>query len=211
MENLISTVISVVAITLSLITAWLTLFRRGNIKMTQPTVIFFGPDGSKGKNGRCSNKVFLRALLYATSKRGRIIESMYVRLRRGETTQNFNIWVYGDEALNRGSGLFVGENGIACNHHFLLPEDGCEFQFCSGEYKVEVFARIVGNRHDTLLFSVVLRVTDQISEPLLLSEAGVYFDWGPDSHNYHAHVATRPAEKLPKQLIETLEALRTIN
>ena len=58
-------------------------------------------------------KNYLRSLLFSTSRRGRIIESMHVALSRNETHQNFNIWVHGDEKLVRGSGLFVGESGVA--------------------------------------------------------------------------------------------------
>jgi hypothetical protein len=55
---------------------------------------------------RGGSKVFLRTLLYSTSKRGVVIENMYVTARRGETRQNFNIWVYRDSGrLSRGSGL----------------------------------------------------------------------------------------------------------
>jgi hypothetical protein len=39
-------VISCVALLVSGITAWLTFFRKGQLLMTQPTVVFFGPDGS---------------------------------------------------------------------------------------------------------------------------------------------------------------------
>ncbi|HWN99986.1 MAG TPA: hypothetical protein VNS63_12045 [Blastocatellia bacterium] len=39
-----SIVISVSALVVSVTTAWLTLFRRGTIRMTQPTLVFFGPD-----------------------------------------------------------------------------------------------------------------------------------------------------------------------
>ena len=102
----ISFVISALALVVSMVTAWLTLFRRGTVLMTQPTVIYFGPDGPPSSANH-PLKVYLRTLLYATSKRGCIIESMYTRVRRGETTQNFNIWVYGEDKLTRGSGLFV--------------------------------------------------------------------------------------------------------
>jgi hypothetical protein len=37
---------------------------------------------------------------------------MYVAVSRNERRQNFNIWVYGNEKLARGSGLFVGEAGV---------------------------------------------------------------------------------------------------
>ncbi|HEV3510866.1 MAG TPA: hypothetical protein VGS05_04120 [Candidatus Sulfotelmatobacter sp.] len=44
MTDPISVTISILALSVSAITAWLTLFRRGTIKITQPTVIYFGPD-----------------------------------------------------------------------------------------------------------------------------------------------------------------------
>jgi hypothetical protein len=43
----IAIVISFLSLGVSSATAWLILFRRGNLKMTQPTVIFFGPDGAR--------------------------------------------------------------------------------------------------------------------------------------------------------------------
>src|SRR5437773_118758 len=108
-----SLTISVLALCISAVTAWLTLFR--TVKMTQPTVIFFGPDNPTSRDEPPLPKVFLRTLLFATARRGRVVESMHVALSRNETQQNFNIWVYGDEKLVRGSGLFVGETGIAVN------------------------------------------------------------------------------------------------
>ena len=39
---MIALAISVLSLFVSLTTAWLTLFRRGTVKMTQPTVIFLG-------------------------------------------------------------------------------------------------------------------------------------------------------------------------
>jgi hypothetical protein len=169
-----ATVISLLALVISAITAWLTLFRKGTLKMTRPTTIFFGPDGPPSQGAEV--KVFLRTLLYSTAKRAQILESMYVTLRRGESVQTFNIWVYGDpQPLLRGRGLRVSEDGFAANHHFVLPKDGTHFVFLSGEYTVEVYAAIVNSRRALLMSS----------------GSGVYFDWGPDSKSYHAHIDTR--------------------
>jgi|SRR5271165_5401771 len=107
------------------VTAWLTRFRRGSVKMTQPTVIYFGPDPPRSNDDRPPPKIYLRALLFSTAKRGRVIESMHVALSRNETHQTFNILVYGEPGnLVRASGLFVGETGIAAAHRFLTPKDG---------------------------------------------------------------------------------------
>jgi hypothetical protein len=96
--QLVSTVVSILALAISMATAWFTL-RRGTVRMTQPTTFYFGADASASP----SPKVYLRTLLYTTAKRGKIIESMFVKLRRGESIQTFNIWVYGENSLARGS------------------------------------------------------------------------------------------------------------
>jgi len=200
-SGLISVLVSVLALVISGVTAWLTLFRRGTIRMTQPTVVFFGPDSLDQPD---LSKVFLRALLYSTAKRGQIVESMFVKLRRGESLQTFNIWVYGEDSLSRGSGLYVGENGVACNHHFLLPEDGTRFDFLPGEYKVEVYASRTGSARPVLLRSIGgLVLSDQTARQLRDKESGVYFDWGPDSQRYHAHVR-KPRREPPSDFLRDL-------
>ena len=189
--NTIGIIISILALAISSLTAYVTLIRRGNIRMTQPTVVFFGPDGPGG-----SPKVFLRTLLYSTAKRGKIIENMFVKLRRGESAQNFNIWVYGDNpaALARGSGLFVSEEGIVCNHHFLLPKDGNSFEFVAGEYILESYVSLVG-QESTLLNKISLSITETQANALKNSQNGLYFDWGPDSKQYNSHLDERPMKQ----------------
>jgi hypothetical protein len=102
--EVISILISVIALLVSLITLWLAQFQKGTIKMTRPTLIFFGFDAS-GKE----LKIFIRTLLYSTSERGQYIENMYIKLSRGKMAQDFNIWAYGDHKIIRGSGLFIGK------------------------------------------------------------------------------------------------------
>jgi hypothetical protein len=109
---------------------------------------------------------------------------MHVALARNETHQNFNIWVYGDGKLVRGSGLFVGENGIATAHHFLAPNDGRSFLFSSGHYRLDVYAWLLGDRQPTSLFSQELDMTPDLAAALPEPGAGLYFDWGPDSARY---------------------------
>jgi hypothetical protein len=192
MTDPFSITVSVLALAVSFVTAWLTLFRRGNVKMTQPTVMFFGPDTPRSRNDAPLPKVFLRTLLFSTAKRGRVIESMHVALSRNETHQNFNIWVYGDDKLVRGSGLFVGETGVAANHHFLAPRDNNSFHFTAGQYRLEVFAHLLGNKEKTRLFSQTLEISREIEALLQEPGTGLYFDWGPDSSRYLPHVEKRP-------------------
>jgi hypothetical protein len=188
MTDCYSNLISIFALAVSALTAWYTIFRIGKVKMTQPTVIFFGPDGGRSDSTASHPKIFLRTLLVSTSQRGRIIESMHVAVTRNETHQNFNIWVYGDKELVRGSGLFVGQSGIATNHHFLLPEDNTNFCFTEGQYKLEVFARLLGNKEYTRLFLQKLEISRDLAASLLKPNTGLYFDWGPDSMSYFPHI-----------------------
>jgi hypothetical protein len=92
-------------------TAWLAFFLRGRLMMTQPTMVFFGPDGSAFDSSK--NKVCLRTLRHCTVKRGFVPESRYFALSRKETKQNFNVWVYREKGRKRGSGLFIPQAGVA--------------------------------------------------------------------------------------------------
>jgi hypothetical protein len=185
----------------------MTLFRRGQVLMTQPTVIYFGPDGSRFGTEPKHRKVFFRALLYSTGKRGHIIENMFISLRRGETRQNFNIWVYGDDELRRGSGLYVSQDGVATNHHFLPPSDAEPFTFSPGNYTLEVFATLAGSTQAQSLFVVHLDVTKEAANSIRKGNAGLYFDWGPDAARYSHHVTSPPPLKAPPSalLVELLK------
>jgi hypothetical protein len=57
----------------------------------------------------------------------------------------------------RGSGLFVGETGVEANHRFLIPKDGSTFQGTEGRYRMDVFAKLWGDRKQTLRFSRLLK------------------------------------------------------
>ena len=129
---------------------------------------------------------------------------MHVTLARNETRQTFNVWVHGDEKLVRGSGLFVGESGVAASHHFLAPRDGSTFQFSAGRYRLDVYARLLGDSAPTLLFSQRLEVSNEVAHALMEPATGVYFDWGPDSSRYLSHVDKRLPSPDPAELIEAL-------
>lgn len=185
----LSIVIAVCSLIVSGLVAYLTLIRKGAVKMTQPTTIYFGADAGNRAVKSTGPKVYLRTLLYSTSKRGNVINSLYVRLTRGETAQTFNIWVYGEEnELKRGSGLFVGEQGVPLNHHFLPPADGTAFKFLAGAYRLELFATQVDRLKPRLLWSVSVDLPSNLVEQMQ-SElgGGVFYDWQPNSGNYHPH------------------------
>lgn len=175
--------IATVSLVISLATLWLTYLHRGTVKMTQPTVIFFGPDDKDNP------KVYLRTLLFSTSQKGQVIESMHVKLYRGESVQTFNIWVHGERVeIVRGSGLYVGKEGVAHNHHFLMPKDGSTYEFLAGKYRLEVYASILNQKSSKKLFSVELEVSEGNGAKLKNGLNGLYFDWGPESNRYHSNL-----------------------
>jgi hypothetical protein len=185
MADPISATISLLALAVSAATAWLTLCRKGKVRMTQPTVVFWGPDDAGHP------KVFLRTLLFSTSRRGHVIENMHVAVSSAMQRQQFNIWVYGDEKLVRGSGMYVGETGVAANHHFLLPTNAHAFRFQATTYQIDVYARLLGKR-DRLLFSQALEISETSAKALEAPDAGLYFDWAPDTSSYVSYVDRRP-------------------
>src|SRR5215471_11851501 len=128
--------ISLISLLLSFTVAWVTLLRRGNLGMTQPMLVGFLHEADQPK-------LFFRAMLYATGKRGHIIEALYLKVRQGNATQMFSFWMYGEtKDLKIGSGLRVGEDGVSVNHHFLPPKDA-SFAFRAGEYAIDVCATIL--------------------------------------------------------------------
>lgn len=187
---IVSTASSCFALAISGITAWLTLFRPGKLKMTRPTTIFFGPDDHEFP------KIFLRTLLYSTSKQPKIIENMFVKIRNAEGNRSFNIWVYGEtKALSRGSGLRVSDEGIVCNHHFLLPKNGPAFEFTPCDYTVEVYATLASKQQGLLLSTINLSVSEAEANAMKANEVGLYFDWEPDTQRYQTHLDRKPSKR----------------
>lgn len=191
MNPLIPLSVSVLALVVSGVTAWLTLLRRGRLRMTQPATIFLGEDGGGLPGQKAPVKIYLRTLLFSTSRRGQTVESLHLNVQRGDSKQNFSIWVYGEEKLSRGSGLHIGFQGVVCNHHFLLPKDGADFPFLAGDYTIRVFAKLVEDKSSKQLAEIRLQITDQQAQEIIEPMTGVHFDWSPDQQKYHSHVARR--------------------
>ena len=201
----IALIVSGCALAVSLLTLWLTLLRRGTLRMTQPTQFFLGPDGSEHTG---SHKIFLRTLLYSTAKRGHVIESMHVQVSHGETKITYPIWVFGDRHLSRGSGLLVSEQGVVANHHFLRPADSVDQPLTAGEYAISIFSKLVGEVTPRHLNTTTISISDSHAKALTSPRAGIYFDWGPESQRYIAHVPTKAPEQMPRELMDILKNLR---
>jgi hypothetical protein len=107
---IISLIISCLALLISVLTFWFTLFRKGRLLMTQPTIIFLGPDGKAFESN--NNKIYIRTLLYSTAKRGHVVESLHI------LTVNINI--SDSQALKLeepNSGIFFDWSPDQQNYH----------------------------------------------------------------------------------------------
>lgn len=195
-----SILISAAALALSALTFWFTVLRRGVVRMTKPTQIGLG-FGSTGEK----NQVFVRALLFATSRRGAVLENMYARVRIGERSQNFSIWVYGEpKSMIRGAGLVVSESGTAANFHFLLRPDEPDFPISVGRYRVEIIGRLLNRRREFLLAAADITLTPELVGAAL-DHIGLQFDWAPDTDAYVGHIASRLRVIDPKEISDLVD------
>ncbi|MGR3838912.1 MAG: hypothetical protein ACU0A2_11235 [Cognatishimia sp.] len=160
--------------------------------MTNPTTIFFGPDGTNLPGISAPPKIYLRTLLFSTGKRGLMIESLRLVAKRNETTQSFIVWVYGGANLNRGSGLFVGEEGITANHHFKTTKNESGFSFIAGDYKLELFAKTLSGQREKKIWETTLKVSESSAAAIQIGNTGIFFDWVPNTEKYVASIDSQP-------------------
>lgn len=184
--NYISIPISLLSLAISLGTFWLAFIDRGRLKMTKPTIVFFGFDMVPNP----TPKVFLRTLLYSTATRGQVIEGMYARVRRGEDKRIFSFWGYGEmEKLSPGSGLHVSRTGLAANHHFVLSVHETAYRFEPGSYEIDVIADVVGHKGPIKLATIKLSLSGELSAALQ-QHKGVLFE-RKISGEYEGHTRER--------------------
>jgi hypothetical protein len=182
----ISIPISLVSLAISLGTFWLAFVDRGRLKMTKPTIVFFGFDTVP----KLTPKVFLRTLLYSTSTCGQVVEGMYVRVRHDNSEQMFSFWGYGEaEKLSPGSGLHVSRAGLAANHHFVLSIHEGAYSFKPGAYEIDVIADVAGRPKPIELTTIRLALSEELSAALGRQE-GVLFE-RTISGSYEGHQRER--------------------
>ena len=185
----ISPIVSVIALAVSLFTLWFTILRRGFVRSTHPSFIAFRYD-FVGKPVPQA-KVFLRTLLYSTSKKGLVIESLFLRVSEGARSAEFSFWGYGEKELVRGSGIFVPETGIVTNHHFNPIDTGKLFLFSQGTYRLELVAKIIGKKSLFPLWTIHLEVPAGAYEKQIPRDRTIFFNWSPEEKHYIASVEKR--------------------
>lgn len=184
--SFLSPIISVIALAVSLFTLWFTILRRGTVRSTHPAFIALRYDFVNKAVPQA--KIFLRALLFSTGKRGRVVESLFLRVREGEHQTEFSFWGMGDKDLVRGSGLFVTETGIVTNHHFN-PLDADElFMFKPGTCSIQLVAKLLGRRKLMSLWQIPLQIPVSAFDDNITPDKAVFFNWSAERGRYIASV-----------------------
>lgn len=194
MLSYISLVISLASLAAAVYALWVGHIRRGQLRMTQPAMLFIGRD--KGPN---TPKFWLRTLLFSTSAKGQIIETMFLRIHSPVSgPYTFDFWAYNEgDQITRGSGLFVEQTGIACNNHFMLRQPNSDFLFWPGDYRIEIYASILGRTQPIQLMQIHISIDhDQASQMTQLMDAGIFFDWDPEKRTYSGHIESKTAKTL---------------
>lgn len=172
MIDYVSISISLVSLAISLGTFWLAFIDRGRLRMTKPTIVFFGFDIVP----KPTPKVFMRTLLYSTATRGQVVEGLYARVRNGNDERVFGFWGYGeDEKLSPGSGLHISRTGLAANHHFVLSVHEDAYRFKPGAYEIDVIANVVGCGKPMRLSTIRFSLSDELAAALERHQ-GVLFE-----------------------------------
>jgi len=186
-------IISILALIISAITAWLAIMHRGTVKITRPHFFALLPENSPF-GGQI--KLFMRVLVFSTSQRGRVIESMTVTLKCEGKSFPLNYWMYGEaNKLTIGSGVFVGHEGISVNHHFVPTNALSANDFISGHYIADIYAHLLGDNSPIKLFKLEFELSEnEISTIRTSNDKAIYFTWDQELNKYKSHIDSRPSQ-----------------
>lgn len=186
LKDVLTIGISGVSLAVSIYAVWVAQFNRGRLKMTRPTLLCLKREMPSGLP-----KIFLRTCLFTTGSKGRVIESMFLRVRHAYGTFTFDFWGHTETGrLTLGSGLYVGPGGVASDHHFNPRRDASvDFLYVAGDYQVDVFATIVGQKKPKLLHRLNFFVDGiQSAELVQIPTREMYLVWNADTRSYDGHV-----------------------
>ena len=165
------------------------MLRKGTVKSTHPSFIAIRYDFVSKRHPQA--KVFLRSCLYSTSKRGIVVENLFLNVIHDGKSEEFSFWGYGEKDLSRGSGLFVGENGVVTNHHFNPLNANELYAFNPGIYKIELMAKLVGRKSLLCLSKISLEVPKGAFEEGVTDNIAIYYNWSPLEQKYIASIEDR--------------------
>ena len=174
-KDIVTIIISVLALAISGLTAWLTLLRKGQLVMTQPTPLLLAYDNAIAK-------VSFYSMMYSTAFRGQVIESLYVILRQSGQQHIFNKWVYTSDSIAYAAGCYVKPEGIAQNHQIFTSDNN--FIFRTGSLEVDIYANQARREKPTLMKSLNITIPENMKDACSDKLKGVIFEWESDKCVY---------------------------
>jgi hypothetical protein len=95
--------------------------------------------------------------------------------------------------LTLGSGLFVGPAGVTCDHHFNPRRSSDDFLFYAGDYRVEIFAVVLGKSKPLKSTELAFAIDGQQSAELIqIPDLGLFLRWNADIRKYEGAIDRRP-------------------
>jgi hypothetical protein len=153
--------------------------------MTQPTLLCLKRESPSGRP-----KIFLRTCLFTTGTKGQVVENMFFRVQQAYGTSLFDFWGHTESGkLTLGSGLFVGPTGVASDHHFNPRIGRDDFLFGDGNYRIEVFATVIGRDKAQKLMDLNFTVDgQQAAELVQIPTRELFLSWNPERRSYAGEV-----------------------
>ena len=174
MKETFSLFLSTLALGISALTAWLTLLRKGKLRMTNPTPLTLQYENNIAK-------ISFSTMFYSSAFRGQVVESMYVVLRQKHQTCTFNRWVYKNNSTACAGGLYVRPEGIAQVHQFYSSS---RFVFQPGDLVIEIYAILANMRRKEFIKTIILEIPQEKRAACYDDSESIDFEWEPDRNRY---------------------------
>jgi hypothetical protein len=129
---------------------------------------------------------------------------MYLRVTNDTGTYLFDFWAYGESTkLVPGGGLSVSKSGVSLNHHFVHRRLDPTFAFCGGNYRIEVFAKVLGDNSANKLAELNVELVGHQGPTMAqVMDAGMHFEWDIGEEKYVGRIERRSERRAPPDFLD---------
>jgi len=183
-------ILSTTAIVISLLTFGLIYFWGGRLKFTKPSQIqFFYIDDKQEVPA-----TYVRLYTHSSGLAGKLIENLYLEIKKDETSKNFGSWMANTGSGYRAlSGLKVMRDGVSLDNVFQSPQDKTAF-FQAGNYQLNLFCREANKSHSkSIWLGKFSLVKDQVQS--LNSGKIIIFTISTDGSSYIASTQDKTEDR----------------
>jgi len=156
---MISQIVSIIALFVSLFTAWFTIFRRGRVRSTQPSFVAFRYD-FVGQQ-RPLAKIFLRTMLFSTGKRVGSSRPYFFAFAKDRARRSFRFGATETRSLFAAAACSYPK---AASSPIITPIHCMRtvaFRFSQGTYNLELALKLVGRKHLISVWTADLEIPSE--------------------------------------------------